>query len=280
MLKDLDLTLANLLRQKVPLPVADYDISFDRPDEKWAGGISTQKQTVNLYLYDIHENKELWNNEPVLERRADGVVTLKPPPVRVNCIYLITAWSPATVGTALEEHHLLSQVLSTVLRYPTIPYDVLHGQLLGQEPPLPVVAAQPDGPKNPGEFWTAVGNKMKPSISLVVTVGFTPAELDAGPMVTTKVAAYEQRGFPETREEMLQIGGRVVEAGNPDAGVAGATVTVKERGLYAVTDEGGYFKFSGLARGAWTIKAEAGGRSVEVVLEVPAPDGEYIVVLG
>lgn len=279
MLRDLDLTLIRLLREKVPLPEAGYDLSFERPDEKWAGGLSTQKQTVNMYLYDIHENRELRSNEPVLLRHPDGTMTVKQPPVRINCVYLVTAWSPATVDAALEEHHLLSRVLSTFLRYPTIPEDLLEGSLAGQEPPLPLVAAHPDGPKNFGEFWMAVGNKIKPSLSIVVTVGFDLAELPAGPAVTTRAAAYEQKDFPETREESFHIGGRVVEMGNPDEGVGRAKVTVKERGLYAVTDGEGYFKLFDLPAGTWTFKAEAGDRSTEVQMTVPASDGKYVIAL-
>lgn len=279
MIRDLDLTLAKLLREKVPLPAAGYDLSFDRPDEKWAGGISTQKQTVNLYLYDIYENRELRSNEPLLLRHPDGTVTLRQPPVRINCVYLVTAWSPAAVDAALEEHHLLSQILNTVLHYPTIPEEVLEGSLTGQELPLPVIAAHPEGPKNLGEFWMAVGNKIRPSLSLVVTLGFDMAEIAAGPVVTTRVAAYEQKGFPETREEVFHIGGRVVEAGDPDTGISGAKVIVEERGLYSVTDEEGYYKFFSLPQGTWTFKAEAGSRSAEVVFTVPAPGGKYIVAL-
>lgn len=279
MFRDLDLSLAGLLREKVPLPETGYDLSFDRPDEKWAGGISTQKQTVNLYLYDIHENKELRSNEPVMLHRSDGTVTLKRAPVRINCVYLVTAWSPATVDAVLEEHHLLSRVLSTVLRHPVIPEDFLEGSLAGQEPPLPMVAAHPEGPKNTGEFWMAVGNKIKPSLSLVVTVGFDLAEIAAGPAVTTRVAVYEQKGSPGTKEEALHIGGRVVEAGDPDEGISGVKVIVKEKGLHSLTDDKGYYRFFSLPAGTWTFRAEAGARSAEGVFTVPAPDGKYIIVL-
>ncbi|TEB15314.1 hypothetical protein Psfp_02231 [Pelotomaculum sp. FP] len=279
MLRDLDFTLARLLREKVPLPAVGYDISFDRPDEKWAGGISTQKQTVNLYLYDIYENRELRSNEPVLLRRADGTTAIKQPPVRINCVYLVTAWSPSTVDTALEEHHLLSLILSVLLRYQTIPEDVLEGSLAGQEPALPLLAAHPDGPKNSGEFWTAVGNKMKPSFSLMVTVGFGLAELPSGPAVTTRSVSYEQKDYPQTSEEVFHIGGRVVEAGDPETGVSGAKVTVLEKGQVAVTDKEGYYKFPGLTRGTWTFRAESGARLAEAPVTVPAPDGRYVIAL-
>lgn len=278
MLRDLDLSLARLLREKVPLPEAGYDISFDRPDEKWAGGISTQKQTVNLFLYDIHENQELRSNESVVQRRPNGTMAVKPPPVRIDCAYLLTVWSPATVDTALEEHHLLSRILGALLRYRTIPEDVLEGALAGKEPPLPVIAAQPDGPRNFGEFWTAVGNKMRLALSMVVTVGYDLTEQAAGPPVTTREAAFEQMGQPQTREEIFHIGGRVVEAGN-NVGVRGAQVTVKESALRAVSDQDGYFKLFGLARGTFTFTVAAGNRRAEAAFTVPSPDGKYIIAL-
>lgn len=279
MLRDLDFTLARLLREKAPLPTVGYDISFDRPDEKWAGGISTQKQTVNLYLYDIHENRELRSNEPVLLRRPDGTTAISRPPVRMNCVYLVTAWSPSTVDTAFEEHHLLSLILSVFLRYPTLPEDVLEGALAGQEPALPLIAAHPDGPKNSGEFWTAVGNKMKPSFSLVVTVGFGLAELPSGPAVTARELSYGQKDYPQTSEEVFHIGGRVVEADDPDTGVSGVKVTFIERGQVAVTDAEGYYKFPRITRGTWNFRVERGARFAEAALTVPAPDGRYVIAL-
>jgi hypothetical protein len=149
--------------------LAGADISFDLPDADWRGGLETL--TVNCYLYDIRENLELRTREPVLQRSPDGTrATRRPPPVRIDCAYCITAWSRATEESVLEEHRLLSQVLLVLLRNPTIPASALQGSLVNQVPPYPTVIAAPDGVKNQPEFWGALDQQLKPSLNYVVTL--------------------------------------------------------------------------------------------------------------
>ena len=100
MINDLDETLKQLLIGKVPLDPVEVDISFDMPDREWSA--SVVKPTVNLYLYDIHENLELRSNEWMIER-SQGIATRKKPPVRVDLSYLITVWTSDTA----DQHRLL-----------------------------------------------------------------------------------------------------------------------------------------------------------------------------
>jgi hypothetical protein len=175
MLHDLDLTLAKLLRDKVGLyPVEEYDIRLDRPTEPF----SLQKaMTLNLFLFDVRENRELRSPEWRAETDANGHTIRKRPLVRLDCFYMITAWSKEA-GASQEgvqaEHQLLARVLRTLYRYPTLPPDVLQGSLVGQQPPLPTLTASPDGVRSLGEFWTAVGAKLRPGIQLVVTMAVDP----------------------------------------------------------------------------------------------------------
>jgi phage tail sheath protein FI len=63
----------------------------------------------------------------------------------------------------------------------------LKGQLSDQTPPLPMIATLPDELKNPSEFWTAIGNKLRTSLTFTATVAmevFTPV---AAPLTTTSV---------------------------------------------------------------------------------------------
>jgi len=276
MLSHLDKTIETLLRQKVPLPEAEYDMTFDIPTKEWASKLSSTKPTINIYLYDIRENRELRTNEWELKRNPDGTVTKERPPVRLDAFYMITAWSPAQTDAVLDEHHLLSQILAVLFKYSFIPEDVLKGDLAAIDPPpkLPMTIACPNAFKDQGvgQFWNAVDQYWRPFIHLIVTIPINLQEKITGPAVTSKIIKYET-------EELIQIGGRVAEASDPNQGIANATVTIIELGKTTKTNAKGYFKFSGLKRGIYTFKASINGRETTRTIQVPASDGNYDLVL-
>lgn len=190
---DVNTTLENLLKKEYGADPG-FDISYAMPDSTFVP-ISTTRSTANLYLYDIKENVELRSNEPIVERFADGSTIRKQPPMRVNLSYLITAWSPAAddpQGTqARQEHRLLSKLLWALVKYPTLPQDVLAGALIGQEPPPPTTVVLPDGLKNPAEFWsTFEGRPVKPGIDYSVTFSLDYHEAQQGRMVFAKISEY------------------------------------------------------------------------------------------
>jgi hypothetical protein len=201
MIRDLDATIQELLETRAPAgsELAGANITFDLPDADWRAGVDTL--TVNCYLYDIRENLELRTNEQILQRSADnsGAVRRRPP-ARIDCAYCITAWSPATAESVLEEHRLLSQVLRVLLLHPTIPADVLQGGLVGQIPPYPIIIASPDGVKNQPEFWGALDQQLKPSLNYVVTLAMM---LDEPPTAFTRVVEEVRIFEAEHLEELL-----------------------------------------------------------------------------
>lgn len=199
MIRDLDDTIQELLETRAPpgSELAGADITFDLPDADWRAGVNTL--TVNCYLYDIRENRDLRTVEPLLQRSPDGTrATRRQAPARIDCAYCITAWSPATDESVLEEHRLLSQVLKVLLQNPTIPAGVLQGGLVDQIPPYPTVIASPDGVKNQPEFWGALDQQLKPSLNYVVTLAMIldepPAEL---PRVPEEVRVIEAEHLAE-----------------------------------------------------------------------------------
>lgn len=265
MIKDLDLSLKTLLLEEAEpgSELASANISFSVPDEKWQG--SGSGIDLNVYLYDIRENRNLRTNERQYERNPDGSTTQKKSPPRIDCAYLITAWNKAT-GTSeekeLQEHRLLSQVLYVLMRNPTI----------ASEPPLPLVVSQQDGLPNPVEFWSALGSPLKPSISCVVTLSLDLKKWITGPMVITKITEYEQLGKPGTRDEVIQIGGRITNTADPPVGIGGAEVTILELQKKTTTDSNGYYTFANLPRGRFTFEALASGyQNEQVTLDIPAP---------
>lgn len=188
MIQDLDATLSALLKHHAPVGslLAGADVKFDLPDSKWRTKIN--KLTVDLYLYDVRENKELRTHEGVMRRSLDGLRAARlRPPVRVDCAYSISAWSVAQNDPVLEEHRLLSEVLLVLLQHPQIPPADLVGTMAGQPPPYPWIVASPDPGRDMSEFWRALDQELKPALNYVVTLGMwldpIPADAALTPVV-------------------------------------------------------------------------------------------------
>jgi hypothetical protein len=191
MFQDLDATLAALLEAE--LAVENVAVSFAAPDDQFPpSGVSLP--AIAFFLYDMRENTELRPNRWELERRPDGTVTRKPPPVRVDCSYLITAWpSPTAPDPAQDEHRLLGAVMKVLLRHRTIPDAYLRGELVGQDPPMPAKLVAEAQLHSLGEFWQAMGGKPKATLHYAVTVSVDVVEpVELGPAVTDKVITIRQ----------------------------------------------------------------------------------------
>lgn len=172
MIDDLDRTVEQLLRHELPTAIVDQvGVSFAAPDTEFPPA-SVTLPAVDLFLYDIRENLELRSGQWIIEHQENGTATKRKAPVRVDCSYLITAWSSESSMTrALDEHRLLSEVMRVLLRHPTIPEVLLQGSLRGQEPPLPSSTLQPGRLQSVGEFWQALGGKPKAALNYTVTIG-------------------------------------------------------------------------------------------------------------
>ena len=187
MIKGLDETLKTLLTRELHEVLAEVpEISFATPDDQFPPQ-SVTLPAIDLFLYDIRENLELRSNEVYVERRSDGTATRTPAPVRVDFSYLITAWpSLAIRDPAEDEHNLLGEVMKVLLRYRTIPEEVLHESLLTQQPELPVAALQPGRLQSLGEFWQALGGKPKAALNYQVTLSVDIAKPEEVRLVTDK----------------------------------------------------------------------------------------------
>jgi hypothetical protein len=276
MIRDLSETLRAILDDpalNASFPeLAAAQVVFDRPVESF----SPTQTTIDLFLYDLRENMELRSNEPRLER-LDGQTRIHPPPLRVRCSYLVTAWPVGGTDLALQEHRLLSQVLQVMSRHPKIPASFLKGKLVGQQPPLPMMTSQADGLKEPAEFWTAIGNKLRPSITITVTIGMDFLAPVTAPTVTTQEVLMGERTGPDqeeiepaTQQIFFRIGGRVTDAGNP---VKEAEVTLVGTGFATLTKDDGRFVLGTMPAGNYTLRVQAGAKTKSVTITIPAAAG-------
>jgi hypothetical protein len=274
-ISDLDTTLENLFQLEFGTTLP-FDLSFAIPDKNFAP-ISKARNTLNCYLYEIIEDRELRRIDPVLVRNIDGTINTALPPARIKLSYCITAWSPAqpTPGgePQLDEHTLLGQVLLVLLKYPVLPVQVLAGELAKQAPP-PTMIVMPDTSKATSDFWSAIGGQLRPSLDYKVTIALTYQTPSTGPMVTTIVTSIGGEG------PFYTIGGSVRDSNTPPNAIASAWVRINETGQIYVTDENGHFLVNRIAGGKYTLTVRAvgfkeGSRSVNV----PQPDGLYDVNL-
>lgn len=193
MIDDLDKTLEELLKRELPADlVSQVTISFAPPDGNFPPP-SVSLPAVDLFLYDVRENRDLRSNEWQVDRGSDGSALRKAPPVRVDCSYLVTAWASESSTTPVQdEHRLLGAVMQVLLRFPTLPPAVLKGSLAGQDPVPPTTSLQPGPLQSMGELWQALGGKPKPALPYTVTLAVEPVPpVAAGKPVVDKLLRFQ-----------------------------------------------------------------------------------------
>lgn len=188
MITDLDDTLVALFQRELPEALVEQvQISFATPGDDFPPQ-SVLLPAIDLFLYDIRENRELRSTETYVERNADGTATRTRAPIRVDFSYLVTAWpSDGVPDAARDEHRLLSEALRVLIRHPELPADILQGELRGQGTPPPTTSLQPGRLQSVGEFWQAISDGPKATLSFTVTLAAPRGEVDTVHLVTEKV---------------------------------------------------------------------------------------------
>ncbi len=281
--------------------VIDDQVRFQPPNEGWrqyVAGLTVNgfpAMALNAYLFDLRENRKLRSNQRTREIN-NGVVIETPAPQRIDCHYLITAWSPADIAPQIEptldEHALLYETTRVLMHHDSlVPRLIYEPDPLPQGFPdliadeeLPAEVLPVEGFPKLAEFWNTMGSShpWKPAIYLIVTLPVaSPAEI-SGPMVTTRITEYRQSGLPETAEVWIQIGGHVLDATGPDpVPVQGAWVqleTTTGKPLQTTeTNALGQYTFNKLRAGQYSLRWRAGAfqEPPPRLIEVPSPSGEY-----
>ena len=304
MIAHLDNLLRHLLMAQIDEITAETQVRFQPPDEEWrtyVANLTVEGQPVNalnVYLVDLIENRELRSNERIRQVR-NGLVRQTPAPRRIDCHYLITAWSPASATPAVEpsvdEHALLYKVTGGLMNndplvprviYAPDPLPITFPEVLA-DTELPVKILPAEGINKFTEFWSTVNTHWKPGVHLIVTL---PVILDVrieGPLVTTRITEYRHRHTSDISNMWLQISGTVMDNLhlNPDGSprpAAGAWVRLESPSGESLqtteSDAVGRFTFARLRAGSYRLRARATGLG-EILrdIEVPSPSGEYDV---
>jgi hypothetical protein len=269
---------------------AGIAVSFDPPDKDWRAQRSADRPTLDIYLVDLRENRTLRSTASV-RTVQDGQAIERPAPVRLDCHYLVSAWSntkpgPATAPT-LDEHRLLHRFSSAMAA--VVPFGAESVYASDPLPPgfpaelvehdLPVHLLPAEGYPRLAEFWGTMGDTqaLKPVIPLVVTVPLMLPPLPRGPLVHTQLVRTLRRDEPATPDERFTIAGAVLDTTTMPAPTPLPAVWVDllrpdgfRHGVQR-SDPAGRFVFSGLLGGEYQLRAAVTGHdTLTVPITVPA----------
>ena len=305
MINALDNIIGDLIQSQVNAVAGPTQIGFEPPNQDWRTAVvNANEERLNVYLFDLRENLKFRSNERRREVQQNGWYSETPDPPVLDCMYLITAWSPAVplppgVEPTRDEHLLLYDVAQALFRHRSIVVADVYatgimipsGRKLVPDVPVlfrdqefPITVGLPDTMRDLGDFWSTMQAVWRPALQLTVTVPvFLLTPPVESPMVTTTITDHRQQGKPQTAEVLLTVGGQVF-APNSAQPVAGAYVqlqgvnppalqTVSRR---ATTGADGRFVFSFLFGGDYQLQAVAGGLgTITRNVTLPSPTGEY-----
>jgi hypothetical protein len=278
MLNLVDNLILKLLDTGWTTPPAKPTFFFTVPDTDWRAKVKTRIELqLNIYLYEVRENRNFrrasWDNVPL----ADGSVVLSEPPVYLDCHYLISAWSPTEdsdlASPVLDEHQLLSETLRVLLRNPDVvpaAVGIPGGGVVFQNAHVYLSVAPPEPPRVLNDFWSTMKLPWRPAVMLVVTA---PLDLlmdsAPSPVVTTFIQRFAQIGS-STIEEIIDIGGLVLRAADQSP-ILGATVVRLDNNDTATTDAQGRYVLTGIPRGVHRFRASAATMTaIELDINIPA----------
>jgi hypothetical protein len=268
MFEKLSSAIAELIKyKKIRGPQGDVEVSFDRPSEPYPKDDSPGM--VNAFLYDVREETTLRSNE-LSFKRSNGLVDVGRAPFYVTCSYLMTAWvhpAGSKQEVSLSEQKILRQLMQMLASQPGIP--VPRPGLPPKDTLLiPAQISTVDEKGGLSEFWTAVGNKIRPSFVLKATVpleaayaGKTPIEvatsLSIGIGLDENPESIQDRDYVDNKQlqpgldRLHTIRGRVTnDDGKPQERI---TVTIVELHRQTDTDMEGRYVFSNVPEGDYTI---------------------------
>lgn len=295
MIDYLDEMLRQLLITTVSGITTSSQVSFEPPNEAFQSQVQTNgKLALNVYLADLRENR-MYRTNDTTRSLQNGIFSDAQAPRRVDCHYLISAWSPATKHPAVEptiDEHLLLYETTTALMdaEPFVPSVIFTPAILPSywdliaDEQLPSVILPVEGFPKLAEFWGATKSvHWKPAVYLVVTLPVIMPTLIAGPMVTAAITEYAFVGDSQPAETLIQIGGSVV-TGTPAQPIAGAWVQLENAASKPIatttTDVDGHFTFVGLQKGNYALRVRARGfAEASRAIPVPSSTGNYDVPL-
>jgi hypothetical protein len=221
MLGELNTALRHLMHDHGLIDAREVDVEFHVPVKAWTGSLI--RPTLDFFLFQLHENTEL-RQAGMHTSRGNGVGVHRVPARRFDLSYLVSA----VTSDVVDEHLLLWRTLVTLMKYPTLPDDIVPDPIRASGLPVVTRVGRADDSARALDMWSALESPPRPALLYIVTV---PVDLEVeitAPLVLTRTARYtNMRDAVPMLEERTHIGGTVVDRrGQP---VAGARVWVHGR---------------------------------------------------
>jgi hypothetical protein len=159
-----DQALAAVLKTRV-IGTAPIDIAFNSPGRPWMQ--SLQAPTVNVFLFDLHENTQRRESSYENVRNEEGIVIARRPPTpRWDLFYTITVF----IANPIIEHKVLGAITRYFSSIEVLPEDVLPPELA--ETGYPVLVRAGLGIKR--SFLLNYAGEVKAGLDITVTVPMPP----------------------------------------------------------------------------------------------------------
>lgn len=217
MIHHVDKALESFLRQQVPLPESEIDLSFRAPENSWTASIA--RPTVDVFLFDIARSvssMSMGRDERISPE--NGRRQQRPQPAQVALRYFITVWA----REQRDEHELLGSILRTILGNSALPSTLLPSAVAESAWRITLAG---DQHRLPPALWG--GAPLKPGIYIDLELGIDASGwVDRGPAVEeTRLGVNDRtrnpppppRPEPGERPPLRRIrsGGAVVMEGRP-----------------------------------------------------------------
>lgn len=264
MLLELHNILRRLLYERGQISEQEVDIQFEAPTQEHIERL--WRPAINLFLYNIHENTELRQNN-YQSVRGNGRAEWRPAPRRFNLRYMVSALS----SEIEDEAQLCWRVLATLVRYPQIPVELLPEEVRALDIPLVTKLGEDDESQHLLSLWNALGVRPRPALAYTVTVPVELASMSEAPLVLTRTVRYTRLSPGEQAVETgIQVGGVVRNQSGET--LAGVSVAIAGRASESITDVEGRFVLRNMPANQATLHiTPATGVSRLLTLAYPAP---------
>ncbi len=264
MLPAIHRSLAHLLYERGNIDPREVDISFEVPTRE---RVERQTQpTIYLFLYDVRENLALRQSD-METTRANGRAIHRMLSRRFDLHYMVCA--PLT--SIDDEHLLLWRALTTLVRHPQIPDELLDEELRELEPPLSGRMYHEDDAQKQFSIWSGLEVPPHPVFYYAVTAPIDLNPSGEAPLVLSRATRYSGfqtiSGISDTRR---QIGGVVRDTeGTP---LTGVTVALEGSALEYTTGDDGQFLLRNVPAGSIQLRVARLGQEPQR-FAIVVPDG-------
>lgn len=253
-------TLAEILAGGTSL-TSTQQIDFSRPGSRRDDAVGPM---INLYFYDIRESKQIQHNGRQVERKLPQG-SLHPAnvcwsPSWFDVSLLLTAWD----RTALGEHLLLGEALSTLLRNRSLREEFLVSDLRGYGNLPMSVAVEPLIEMS--SLWSALSVPLRPALYITVTIPFE-AQSTIVPLVWERVFCLQSQHQADQTNSSSRVSTKrvaiagIVKNAVSEEPLAQIKATLMGSHKSTITNQEGLFFFEDLNLGNYIITLDGNGYS-------------------